>query len=692
MRWIPFPFIRITIFFIAGILLGVYFPHTFYGFVLVGVVAMFMALYLLTLLVPYARRKIIQGSIAFLMVMTCGYSHTVLHTAALHPNHIVHESDQVQFYTAYLTKACEERDRYWRTEASVEFVKVNGAWERREGNIQLYFLKTDFATPYAYGDGLLIKGNPKEIAPPSNPGVFDYKQFLQYRNIYHQQFLRAGDVQPTTEKREFKILSWSFDARAWYSSLIKKYIDGEREQGIARALVFGINEGLDNELLSAYASSGTLHVLSVSGLHVGIVYLLLMFILKPLNRFKTGKWVTAVIAVLILWAYAFVTGLSPSVLRAVAMFSFVALATPHGRRTNIYNTLSVSAFCLLLYDPFLIMSVGFQLSYLAVVGIVYLQPPLYKCWEPTSKLLDEIWKVTSVSIAAQVATFSLGLLYFHQFPNYFLISNLLVIPLSFVVLVSGLALLAFSFSHALAGCIGFVLTWSIKIMNGVVFYIETLPWSRLEDVYITSFQCLLLSAMVVVIILLLKYKRRFYLYTGVVIVFVFSFSQWVIFYEKVNTKTVTVYNIPHHFAMDFFDRGVACLVADSSLYSDASKIKFHVQPNRILHRIHRTLYGANALVTRKFKGGSVIVWSNKYLVHLTEKDFQLPPLPHVHYVLIGNNALTDIVTLPKSLSFEKLIIDSSNSFYFADAILKKAHALGIDVHSVLHKGAFTDTY
>lgn len=692
MRWIPFPFIRITIFFIAGILLGDYFPYTFYDGLLVGVMATFMVLYLLTLLVPYARRKIIQGSIAFLMVMMCGYIHTVLHTAALHPDHIVHDGDQIQFYTAHLTKACEERDRHWRTEASIEFVKINGVWKKRRGNIQLYFLKTDFVAPFKYGDGLLIKGNPKAVEPPLNPGVFDYKQFLQYRNIYHQQFLRADDVQPTMEKSGFKILAWSFDARAWYSALIKKYVDGEREQGIAMALVFGINEGLDNDLLSAYASSGTLHVLSVSGLHVGIVYLLLMFILKPLNRFKTGKWMAAVIAVLILWAYAFVTGLSPSVLRAVAMFSFVALATPHGRRTNIYNTLSVSAFCLLLYDPFLIMSVGFQLSYLAVIGIVYLQPPLYKCWAPTSKFLDEVWKVTSVSIAAQVATFSLGLLYFHQFPNYFLVSNLLVIPLSFVVLVSGLALLVFSFSNTLAVGIGFVLTWSIKIMNGIVFYIERLPWSRLDEVYITTFQSLLLSAILIATILLLKYKRKIYLYAGVVIGIVFSFTQWMVFYEKFNTKTITVYNIPHHFAIDFFDSGVACFVADSSLYNEASKIKFHVEPNRIVHRIHRVLEGAEVLVTRKFKGGELMVWNNKYLVHLTDKDFQLPTLPPIHYVLIGNNALMDIVTLPKSLSFEKLIIDSSNSFYFADNTLKRARALGVDVHSVLHNGAFIDTY
>ena len=171
------------------------------------------------------------------------------------------------------------------------------------------------------------------------------------------------------------------------------------------------------------------------------------------------------------------------------MFSFVALAIPAGRRTNIYNTLAASAFFILWYDPFLIMSVGFQLSYIAVLGIVYMQPALYNLWEPTNRLWDEVWKITCVSIAAQLATLPLGLLYFHQFPNYFLLSNLFVIPGSFVVLILGILILVVNVISPIASFLGMLLEWTIKALNVIVFTIEDFPFSLIENVYITTFQC-----------------------------------------------------------------------------------------------------------------------------------------------------------------------------------------------------------
>lgn len=691
MRWIPFPFIRIVLFFILGIVLGVYYSHTSIMWIAGAFSILLLVIYFSVLRIDYRNRRITQGGIAALAVLCCGYFHTVYQTDSLHPDHIIKYGKSIEFYTVKLLKASEEKSAHWKTEAVINQVMIRGEWKKVRGKILLYFSKKDFLNPYDYGDVLLIKANPQEVQPPSNPGEFDYKRFLQFKNIYHQQFLRSGTVKRIAAHDGFKLLEWSYASRAWATALLKKHIKGSREQGLAAALVLGVNDGLDNELLQAYAASGTLHVLSVSGLHVGIVYLMIMFIFKPLNKTKTGRWILAVLSILILWAYAFITGLSPSVLRAVAMFSFVALSTPNGKRTNIYNTLAISAFCLLLYDPFLIMSVGFQLSYLAVLGIVYLQPGFYKLWEPNGRLWDEVWKVTSVSLAAQLATLSLGLLYFHQFPNYFLVSNLLVIPLSFIILIGGITLMAFSFIPYLAMWIGFAVEGLINVMNVIVLTIESFPFSRLDNIYITTLQCIVLTAIIVMLILAIQYKMPRYWYAFVALVFIFSGLQWMSFGEKFGLKKMIVYNVPHHRAIDFVDKGVAYFVIDSALYSDTESTRHHITPCRVLHQIDRIIDGREQGITRFFKGGEIIYWNGKYLVCITAKNYALPPLPTIDYLIIGNNAVKDIIMLRKQLSFKKLIIDSSNSFYFANAILKQSAPLALDIHSVVHQGAFVVT-
>ncbi len=691
MRWIPFPFVRIVFFFIAGILAGLHTKALFPEGLAPIILLVLVVVYLLVSAIAPNQWKIMRGTLGLFAIFVGGYVHLIQQTESFHNDHILNLKSPIDFYTAALTKPCEPRENSWRVEARLRRVCIRGVWQNAEAKILLYLPLKEFLSPYQYGDVLLIKGMPQLVQGPVNPGEFDNKRFLAFRNIYHYQFLKTKTVKQLRHETGAIFLYWSFEARAWANAILKKYISGDREHSIAAALVLGVNEGLDDELLSAYSSSGTLHVLSVSGLHVGIVYLILLFFLKPLKKTKSGRWVLAVLTVLILWIYAFITGLSPSVLRAVTMFTLVALSEPLGQRSNIYNTLAVSAFLLLLFDPFLIMSVGFQLSYLAVLGIVYLQPDLYKLWEPRNRLWDEVWKVTSVSLAAQLATFSLGLLYFHQFPNYFLISNLVIIPLSFVVLISGLSLLALSFIPMVASGIGIGLYWAIKVMNKIVLAIELLPFSRLENVYITTMQGLLLMAIVILTILVVKYRKPAYAFFCLGLFLCFAAIQWICFSTYFNVDKITVYNIPRHSAIDFFDNGQAYFFTDSVLFKNTKKVRLHIQPNRMLHGIIDIKKGEDQPFVRDLSGCTLMLWRGKYTLHITDKNFLLPEMMKLDYLLIGNNAVTDLISVTQQLHIEKLIIDSSNSFYFADNLLKQARTLKIDAYSVLHQGAFVDT-
>ena len=683
-RWIPYAFVRMVVFLCGGILLAIHLPDAIDALVTQALLVSLIVIYFV-LALTYRRWKLNPGLFGLLAIFVAGFSITLQHTASRSDAHFLHLKTPVTCYTAVVTKPAEEKNRSWKLEVAVRQVNTAGQWMPRQGNVLLYLSKQDFKKPFVYGDVLLLKGSPQSIPAPANPGEFDYRQYLAYRQMYHQQFAHAGDVRPIAYDPPGLLMRHAIVARLWADGVIRRFVPGEREYGLASALVLGVTDGLDNDVLQAYAATGALHVLSVSGLHVGIVYWLLLLVLLPLQKTYSGKWILAIVSILVLWGYAFVTGLSPSVLRAVTMFSFMALARPMNRQMNIYNTLAASAFCLLLVDPFMIMSVGFQLSYLALLGIVYFQPAIYALWEPKGRLWDEIWKVSSVSLAAQFATFTVGLLYFHQFPNYFLIANFVVIPASFGVLIVGLIMLAASTVPVVAGFLGMVLGWIVQVMNGFVFGVENLPFSKIDNVYITPWQFALLTAMLLCLVRLLETRKMSWLVTACVAAVGFAVLQGMYVREQVDQQHLTVYKVSGHTAVDLMNEGTVFSWGDTALIQDRSKVKFHLAPNRII-------YGAQKLspkpLTKEWKGCTLMVWHGKSILRISDREFSLPSTLKVDYLILSHSAVRDLSSVSAKVSAKQIIIDSSNKFYLANRLVQQAKELNQPVYSVWHDGAF----
>jgi competence protein ComEC len=485
-------------------------------------------------------------------------------------------------------------------------------------------------------------------------------------------------------------LYYSQQARLWASERMKEFVQGEQEQAIAMALVLGVTDGLDNDLQNAYSASGAMHVLAVSGLHVGIIYWMILLLLKPIRSLAWSAWLIAIISLVCLWAYAFVTGLSPSVLRAVTMFSFMAIAKPFSRSTNIYNTLAASAFILLIYNPYLIMSVGFQLSYLAVIGIVYLQRPLYNLWEAPNKFLDWCWSISCVSIAAQIATFALGLLYFHQFPVYFLFSNLFVIPGSFVVLVLGILLLAVSPLTSVAFVVGWLLEWTIKIVNIGVFAVEDLPYSLINGVYLTTFQCWLLMGVIISFILLFEFRKFHHLISAFLLILIYSGVQWQHYTQEVKKKQLTIYRVNGHGAMEWIDDGRSYFYSDSSLVNDPERIRFHIRPNRVASGVGYVAIN-DSLFMKSSSGFRYFNFRNNKVLWVDQKNCNLPDKVIADYLIIGNNAVSSLDKIQDKVEFQRLILDSSNSRAYSIKMLREARSKSIAVHSVITQGAFSVT-
>jgi competence protein ComEC len=686
LRWIPYTFVRTVLFFIGGILMGMYWPGAVPEGLAQGFVAGGIVLYFL-LVVFKGRHLVNPGWVGLPLIFLFGYLHLLQQTASRHANNLINYHSSISGYKAVVTGFAEEKRASWKMEASVLQIR-SAEWLPVEGKMVLYFPRKTDRPPFGYGDVLLVKGAPELTEGPANPGEFDYREYLALRNIYHQHFVREGGALKIGYDPNSSVMAIALEARTWCGAILKRYVHGQREQAIASALVLGVTDGLDNELLNAYASTGTMHILAVSGLHISILYFILLWMLSPLQKLPGGKWVVPIAGILVMWMYAFITGLPPSVLRAVTMFSFLAVARLWARNANVFNTLAVSAFCLLLFDPFLIRSVGFQLSYLAVLGIVYLYPRILVLCEPSSWIMTEVWKMTAVSIAAQAATFSLGLLYFHQFPNLFLLSNLLVVPLSSVVLIMGIAVLGVSFVPVVATFIGFCLGMLIRFLNYIVFALESVPFSLTENIYINAVQCLLLLLFLLAVLALLHYRKFRYAVAASFFIVLYAGVQWWHFSTDVDVTKIVVYKVPGHRAMDLIEGGRSFFLCDPALREDRMAIRYHITPNRMVSGVRKVSEDSPASIS--LKGCSLLAWRGQTILYISDHNFEAPSVS-VDLVIIGNNAVPHPEDVLKSVSFRKAVLDSSNSFAFATRFLKAAQGYHVDVFSVLHQGAFVST-
>jgi competence protein ComEC len=291
------------------------------------------------------------------------------------------------------------------------------------------------------GDVLFLKEKVRPIPAPQNPYQFDYASYMANQHVYRQCYTSSSRLRcELPPDRTLQESALNFRTRL--ESILDNSGLSPESIAMLNAFLLGNKKAIDKTTYKRYATAGAAHMLAVSGLHVGIIYLLVSYLLFPLYYLKYGYELKYVLIVIALWSFAFITGLSPSVSRAVTMFSCFAFARLVNRPTDSLNTLCLSWVILLLWDPFLIFRVGFQLSYAAVFSILYLQPKLAALYKPRFYLDQTIWGIITVSTAAQVGVSPLAIYYFNQFPGLFLLSNLLVVPLLGIIMAGSLLLVA----------------------------------------------------------------------------------------------------------------------------------------------------------------------------------------------------------------------------------------------------------
>ncbi len=361
-----------------------------------------------------------------------------------------------------------------------------------EKNVILYIAKDSAAIALQRGAQLLVQSNIAEPQTTGNPEEFDYGLYLRHQGIGGSGYVAADSWQKIGDASGFSLINFADDCRAYLLDIYKRMGLTGDEFGMLAALTLGYKDALTPELRESFSTTGAMHVLAVSGLHVGIIYAVFGLILSlVLRNTRRNERLKSALIILFLWFYAFVTGLSPSVLRATIMFSCMALAGIIGRKSQTFNTIFLSAFLLLLYKPTLLFDVGFELSYSAVIAIVYFQPKIVGLLTVKNRFLRWAWELTAVSLAAQIGTAPFSIYYFHQFPNYFLLSNFVVIPAASVILYGAVLLFVTAWIPFVGAAVAWLLNWVLKAMYFLIACIENLPHA-LSIVWIDDWQLWLL--------------------------------------------------------------------------------------------------------------------------------------------------------------------------------------------------------
>lgn len=462
------PLIKLSLVLLLGVITGF-----FLNFTVKAVLYIFSVALVLFIFSVLRARKILFhdtffGVTTFFIFFSVGLCISYLHDPTHQKHHYINRISS-ENATATLTIQIREvlkPDLYnHKYIANLESINSKAA----QGKILVLFPKDEHVPNLTVGDRFITVNSFKNIPKPLNPHQFDYRRFMEVKGILRQISLSTHN---------FIRLSSGKGLLAYTHQLRQKMISDLKDEGfekdqlaVIQALLLGQKQDLSKETYNNYAAAGAIHILAVSGLHVGIILLILNFIFSPLKKLKRGRYLKLVLVILFLWFYAILAGLSPSVVRAVTMFSFIAIGMALNRRTSTLNALFLSLLVLILINPFWIFEIGFQLSYLAVLSIILIQPLIYKAWRPNLKILKYFWGLLTTTFAAQLGVLPLGLFYFHQFPGLFFISNLVILPFLAFILSFGFLIIILSGFDILPVSLSSLYGWIINTLNQFVAFI-----------------------------------------------------------------------------------------------------------------------------------------------------------------------------------------------------------------------------
>ena len=681
--WHYAPFLRLILPLMAGIIVQWYLPFSFPLLLVSG--CLFVCTTILYSFLPDKRKfqfSGINGLLIHLLIFITGACLTWVKDIR-HDNAWIGQFPTSENYKIVrLLEPLVEKQNTYKALAEVESISAGHKQQKAAGKIIVYFRKDSLVQRLGYGTQILFKKPLQQIKNSGNPGSFNYKQYCLLQGITYQVYLTTAELEILRQKNTNPINAFLFNTRETVVNIIRKFIPGVKEQGLAEALLIGYKDDLDKNLVQSYANTGVVHIIAISGLHLGLIYWLLLSLTRPLRKKKTLTGLRFFIIISSLWIFSLLAGAGPSVLRSAVMFSCIAFGEVLNRKSSIYNTLALSAFILLIWNPYWLWDVGFQLSYSAVLSIVIFFRPIYNWFYFENNVKDWLWKLNAVTLAAQVLTLPISIYHFHQFPVLFLFANLLAVPLSSLIVIGEIILVAISFINPLARLVGWLLQEMIMFMNFYVARLNDVPFAVWNNLSISIVQTLFLLGFISSLGYWLMEKNKKAIWPALICFAGFVALRSVAFTKAYNQKELIVYNVPKHQAIDIIDGRKFLFLGDEELQEDDFIRNFHLQPSRILHRME--LSGSLPQTIKKFQFQNRAI----LLIDSTTNFKAIGNKPLVEVVILSKNPKLYINNLNNAFNIKQVVIDGSVPAWKANLWQKDCDFLKLACHDVNEKGAF----
>lgn len=675
--WEQYPFFRLLLPLVAGIIFYPEKQHSpLFLYSLSGTVLFFLSVYLLTAL---ARQNDTLKAISFITLHIALFCTAWLlcyfHDVRNNQHWFGRTTDTAEAYIVQLKTAPAEKERTWKLEVVVMADLSGGNITPAMGGAYVYTYK--YNTPaLREGDIIIVPNKWQPINNRGNPFEFDYATYTARNNIFHQQFINGDDIRIHKYATE-NDLSLIRRIHLWCVTQIEWYIKDRKVSGLLKAMLIGDKETLDNELRDAYAETGIVHIMAISGAHITVFFALTAFLLGWI-RHRKYRWIKYIAAIPLIWLYVVVAGAPASAVRAATMFSLLGIGLALQKQPNGINQLLGTAFILLCIDPSWLFAVGFQLSFIAVLSIFIFYRPVHQLLSPTNSVLRALWAAISVSIAAEILVAPLVVYYFHLFPLQFIIANVLAYLFMSVLLIAGLLLIAVSPVYSLASLLGSGITIFAHIFNSIIYRLQQLNFTSFHTLTLTGGQLLLLYLTIILsgVALMRKNKKlilpslaSFTLFLALVCI-----NKW----QSLQQHLLIVYNTNKGNYIELVEGTHAKLFVPQDDVNEQTR-KYVLNPAHINYHIDSVDYDAALPDMITINEMEVAILNNRPGPESNKADYA---------VLNYQAKAKDLDLVQEFVQPQLLIIGNNFSRNKAATLEAEAEQLGMNLHNVQNDGAF----
>ena len=686
--WKQAPFIRIIIPLIIGICIQWYLPFSIV--IIIALLTISFAGFYLFYLLPIQLRykfQFVQSSLLYFLVVALAMLLTWNNDYKNNHYWYGKNYNKGDFLLARIDEPLSEKLHSFKAIVFVKAIVNDKKIIPAKGKLLVFFKKNKSQPNLHYGDLILINKIPEAIKNSGNPGAFDNKRYQHFQQIYDQVFLTDSEYVSLNQHSFNHLNKFIYSLQTFTIEGLRKYIKNDDETlGIAEALLIGYKNDLDKDLVQAYSNTGVVHIIAISGLHLGLIYMVLLWLFDRIPFIKRFKIFKSISIISCLWIFSLLTGASASVLRSAVMFTCIIIGKTIKRQSSIYNSLATSAFILLCYNPYFLWDVGFQLSYLAIIGIISLQKPIHQLLYFETYLLKKIWEMSSITIAAQIITFPICLYYFHQFPNVFLISNLIAVPLSTVILFSEIILICFSWIPFLGIYLGKFIEVSIWLMNYLIICFNKIPFAICKNIYANLFSTYVLYALVICILCWLILENKKFIKYAFVFSILFTSIHAIASIHLTQQKKIIVYNAPRKQAIDLAYKNEYYFCGDSDLNNPISTKNILLQPSRSYFQLSKPVNDLPALTQNQY------LWQfygKRFFILDTNLVFpSLTTKLQVDFLIVSKNPKMKIIDAAQFMDTKLVVFEASNSLWKIEKWKKECDALNLPYYSIPEKGAF----